>query len=292
VNAFGLRGPERAPRGADEVRVLCLGDSFVYGQGVAESDTISAQLERVLADRRATGARPVTVWNGGHRGYNTEQELALLEELVPGLDPDVVVLVWYPNDLEEVDVAGAARRLTESGPITFDTGARFEGAVARNWRLKQAVRHSALAMRLHDLVQDSRSAAPVAAEGVERGFTRLAASLERFATLAREHDFDALVAVLPDSDSVSRDGEPAAQDRVSVAPAGDAPSATARVLALASSAVVPAVDLCPALRAQRRREGRLHVLAYDGHYDGRAYATVAEQLADELEHRFAGRLGR
>lgn len=283
VNAFGLRGPERTPRGADETRVLCLGDSFVYGQGVAEADTISAQLERALERRRGAGARPAAVWNGGHRAYNTEQELALLAELAPRLAPDVVVLVWYPNDLEETDVAGAARRLAESGPITFDTGARFEGAVARNWRLKQLVRHSALAMRLHDLAQDWRTAAPVSGDGVERGYTRLGDSLARFAALARTHDFDALVAVLPDSASVARDEE--FEDRA-------APSAAARVLALAADAGVAAVDLLPALRAQRRRDGRLHVLAYDGHYDGRAYAAVAEQLADELEHRFARRLGR
>lgn len=277
VNAFGLRGPERAPLGAAEVRVLCLGDSFVYGQGVAEEETIPAQLERELARRRAGAARPVTVWNGGHRAYNTEQELALFAELAPKLAPDVAVLVWYPNDLEEVDVEGAAQRLAASGPITFDTGARFEGAVARNWRLKQLVRHSALAMRLHDLADEWRATAPVPGAS-ERGYARLRASLARFAELARLHGCEALVAVLPDSDSVARDG--------------DTPSAAVRVLALAADAGVGAVDLTPALRAQRRRDGRLHVLAYDGHYDGRAYAAVAEQLADELEQRFRGRLGR
>ena len=47
INALGLRGPEttRAPRG---LRVLCLGDSFTFGEFVDDAQTLPAQLSARL----------------------------------------------------------------------------------------------------------------------------------------------------------------------------------------------------------------------------------------------------
>jgi len=275
VNALGLRGAE-APEGPDGPRVLCVGDSFVYGQGVAEADTIPGQLEAALARRRAAGAPRAHVLNAGHRAYATEQELALIAELAPRVAPEVVVLVWFPNDLEEVDPAALAERVAAGQPFCFDVGGPFDGERAASWERTQLLRSSALVMKLHDAWQDAhyRAATPAA---LEAGYARLARSLATLAALAQQHDFAVLVAVLPPSSLVAVD-----EERGSAAP---------RVLSLAAVAGLAGLDLLPALRAQRRADGRLHVLPYDGHYDGRAYAAVGEELARELEQRFARRLG-
>ena len=95
VNQHGMRGedlPIEKPAGSK--RILVLGDSYAFGFGVDDEDTISAQLERAL--------RPDTpslqVLNMGVPGYQSGQELKVLERDGMQFSPDVVVLVYYAND--------------------------------------------------------------------------------------------------------------------------------------------------------------------------------------------------
>src|SRR5262249_13952739 len=133
VNRLGLRGPDLAKKAPGELRILCLGDSTTYGQGVAEEDTIPACLEAELARLSPPGSRRVRVVNGGVRGYGTKQELDLLEEVGPAIEPDLVLLLWYPNDLERPDLDSVCGKLERSGPVAFDTGTRMEGASLAWW---------------------------------------------------------------------------------------------------------------------------------------------------------------
>lgn len=98
VNALGLRGPELArekPRG--ERRVLAVGDSFTFGEGVADADTWPARLERTLGGPR--------VANLGVLGYGLDQQLLRLRQTGLALDPDVVVLAPFDDDLDRVLLA-------------------------------------------------------------------------------------------------------------------------------------------------------------------------------------------
>ncbi|MBI5362477.1 MAG: hypothetical protein HZA53_04805 [Planctomycetes bacterium] len=277
VNALGLRGPEHADAGEDDARVLVLGDSLVYGQGVGEEDTLPRALERALARRAGPDARRACVWNGGVRSYNTEQELALLEELLPRVRPNVVVLGWYANDLDRVDTDALARRLAASGPIVFDWNAPASADLRRDWRMRQLARRSALVMKLHDAWIDRTWPATKPAD-LEAAWTRLDGALGRLVELSRAHDFEVLIAVLPLATLVARD---AAVD-----------STTPRVRAACDARSIAVLDLLPALRALRRAEGRLSVIPDDGHYDGAAKAAMGEEIAEELEERFARRFRR
>lgn len=277
VNALGLRGPGAAAAADDDVRVLVLGDSLVYGQGVGEEDTLPRAIERALERRAGPEARRARVWNGGVRSYNTEQELALLEELLPRIRPNVVVLGWFANDLDRVDTAAMSARIGKSGPIVFDWNVPASDEARRSWRLRQAARRSALVMKLHDLWTDLTWPATEPADR-ESAWARLDGSLGRLADLARAHDFDVLVVVLPLATLVARD------DAVD--------STTPRVRAACDAHSIAVLDLLPVLRALRRAGGRLPVLPYDGHYDGAANAAMGEEVAEELEERFARRFRR
>lgn len=86
-----------APPEPGVVRVLFVGDSFVYGLGIPEAaDTLPAQLERALV---AAGVR-AQVLDAGVCGADTEREISVLQELVPRTRPDLVLLGYYPNDIE------------------------------------------------------------------------------------------------------------------------------------------------------------------------------------------------
>lgn len=98
VNALGLRDEElplEKPPGVS--RVLCLGDSFTFALGVRLEDLYVKQLEQRL--RSTTTSRGFQVVNAGVAGYNTRQELITLETLGFSLDPDLIVLGFYWNDL-------------------------------------------------------------------------------------------------------------------------------------------------------------------------------------------------
>mgnify|MGYP001447690821 CR=1 FL=1 len=100
TNAEGLRGTEPVglAREPHSLRVLCLGDSYTYGVGVADPFTYPAQLQ-LLLKKRLPG-RPVQVINAGVPFYDIFDELAYFREKGVRLAPDVVVLQFYGDDLE------------------------------------------------------------------------------------------------------------------------------------------------------------------------------------------------
>jgi lysophospholipase L1-like esterase len=98
VNRQGLRGAEIAAAPAEGVRrIFVLGDSVVFGWGLAEEETFSWQLEAEMRDRGLA----VEVLNGGTPGYNTLSELAHLESVGIPLSPDLVILGVSLNDFTE-----------------------------------------------------------------------------------------------------------------------------------------------------------------------------------------------
>jgi len=95
IDAMGMRGPDVDPvKPPGTFRILGLGDSFTFGVGVREPDTFLRKLESKL---RASGGR-YEVLNAGTPGYNTRDEVASLKHRWLGLDPDLVLIVFYLND--------------------------------------------------------------------------------------------------------------------------------------------------------------------------------------------------
>ena len=100
VNRLGFRGAEITddkPDGA--LRVLCIGDSQTFGNGVAQEKVYSSQLEEILSQEWDGGA--VEVINAGVQAYDTIQEIRMLERHAPTLRPDVVTVGFYINDIGE-----------------------------------------------------------------------------------------------------------------------------------------------------------------------------------------------
>jgi hypothetical protein len=95
INSHGIRGeefPTTKPVGTK--RILILGDSYAFGFGVDEADTISTQLQRRLQPTSPN----LQVLNMGVPGYQTGQEYHRLTRDGLRFSPDIVVLVYYAND--------------------------------------------------------------------------------------------------------------------------------------------------------------------------------------------------
>lgn len=99
TNSHGYRGPERPLRKpARGFRVLGLGDSVLFGWGVAREDSGLARLEQRLAERLP--GRPVDTINTGVPGYNTAMQAQVLASRGLAFEPDVVLVDFVDNDLE------------------------------------------------------------------------------------------------------------------------------------------------------------------------------------------------
>jgi hypothetical protein len=126
TNDAGYRGDHfSVERTAGVRRVALLGDSFAFGLGVKESDTLARHLEALLS--RGAGC-PTEVLNFGVPGYGTDQEEALLRRRVLRYAPDVAV-VWY--FLNDVEVEGTLAFLGGDKPRGFFPVARGFSALAR-----------------------------------------------------------------------------------------------------------------------------------------------------------------
>ena len=103
VNSLGFRDQERS-RGADgRLRIAVLGDSYIWGDGVADPDQIwSHILERRLLEH--SGDR-VEVLSWGRNGWSTQRQLAFLENEGREFDIDYLILGFVANDPWIVNVS-------------------------------------------------------------------------------------------------------------------------------------------------------------------------------------------
>jgi hypothetical protein len=111
VGAWTFRVSSHRTRGADfprekpagEKRLLCLGDSFAFGLWCDEDQTLAGHLAR-LANAREDELGSGAAWRAvdlGVPGYHAGQQLRAFEQDGLALDPDVVVLYFNSNDIEE-----------------------------------------------------------------------------------------------------------------------------------------------------------------------------------------------
>lgn len=97
LNRYGFREREFPTQKAPGAyRVAFIGDSYTFGQGIAESERMSNLLEADLREE----APNVEVLNFGNAGNNTADEVVVLQKVLGELDPDFVVLQWFVNDVE------------------------------------------------------------------------------------------------------------------------------------------------------------------------------------------------
>ena len=112
IGRHGLRGEApMLPKPDTEARVFVMGGSSVFDINVSKS-----WAEALTPGMRAAGATQVRSYNAGMPGFTSRESLALYEDKVRFLDPDVVVLYQGWNDakymhafLDHVDVDGFYR---------------------------------------------------------------------------------------------------------------------------------------------------------------------------------------
>lgn len=102
-NGFGMRGGEIRERTGKTYRVVVLGDSLAWGQGIYPYTSRFPEVAEKLFRERYPGA-DIEVINIGAPGFNLREHNEYLPFVI-NLDPDFVLYQWYVNDMEKhVDV--------------------------------------------------------------------------------------------------------------------------------------------------------------------------------------------
>jgi len=116
INSHGFRGEEfSVDKGGDIFRILMLGDSYVFGYGLSDNETLPFQLEE-LFNARVMG-QEFEVLDAGVPGYGIFQMVNFYKETGKDYDADLIVLMSIESNLlrqpsdEERDVKGHLRNV-------------------------------------------------------------------------------------------------------------------------------------------------------------------------------------
>ena len=95
TNQHGMReAPTEYAKAEDEYRIIVLGDSSNFGQGVSGTEMWSNQLAEILS---SASTRTVTVLNAACPGWTTHQGVEVMAEYGWKFDPDMVI-AGFNND--------------------------------------------------------------------------------------------------------------------------------------------------------------------------------------------------
>ena len=98
INKWGFRGADfQKQKTPGTRRVMVLGDSFTFGEGVRLEDTFVRQMEEKL--RRRT-EQSIEVLNFGVSAWATRDEAAYFKQVGVDFDPDLVLVAYVLNDAD------------------------------------------------------------------------------------------------------------------------------------------------------------------------------------------------
>lgn len=251
INNVGFRGEDISvdkPPGMR--RILCLGDSFTFGEGVREEDAWPQRLGRLAGPR-------TQVINAGVQGYDLDHEALYLFLYGRQLDPDVVVVAFFMNDAMPFgETVSHHERMTETSaePSGF-------AEVSALWRLLE--RRRATARRSRAYLRDLRRSFS------SRRWEEARGRIPRLREMADHDGFEIVALIFPLLYKLDG-GYPLEREHEEVRTAF-------------ADAGIEVLDLLDTYRSHRAPELWAHPV--DHHPNELAHAIAAERLARFLEIR-------
>lgn len=187
-NDLGFRGKSPASDGKTiSTRIIVLGDSVVAGIWVSNPEHLmTAKLEEKL---RKTVPNP-EVLNFGVPGYNTRQEIAILEDRGTKLRPDLVILGYCLND-QSVDNGGVVDHLRSEEILKKPP----RKSLLRDW---SALASACLSSIDSHLGLNQRSATNLEDCPKIEKENSPNSSFEKFKSLSNRYKFTPVVVIFPD----------------------------------------------------------------------------------------------
>lgn len=136
TNSQGFRDREITTKKPDTVRIVVVGDSFVFGHGISENEyTYPNQLEIVL--KKKFPKKDIEVLNTGVKGYSPDQEYRFITMRLFSLEPDFVIWGINPSDVINLLENPSLYDLSHDGRLV-PTSAKFTWLFGQGWFIQNA----------------------------------------------------------------------------------------------------------------------------------------------------------
>ncbi len=252
------------PKG-DCVHVVLSGDSFVFGDGVDGEKSFFGLLKDWNAQN--SNGRCVRFFNIAERATTIQQQAVRIRETMPVLQPDLVLLGQYQNDLTDLTKPGFAAYVPSDPKLDGTTWAdiiRKRVPVFKLSLIKFLTYHAFAFMVSNDIKYDLLAQWSVLEDPSNRETVAELSSIydSLYASLVADLKRDSVefgVIIFPSKFDVLAGRSPEEQYFVRLAERHD----------------VPHLSMFPALDAKR---ARYPYLMYDGHLNEYGNSVVAEEL--------------
>jgi len=264
TNSIGIRDSEYLhPPPTNTYRILALGDSQTFGNGLDLADTWPKQLETVL-NREAKKYLRFEVLNAGIPGSATWQHEIILQRMIHNYHPDMVILGFYVNDV--------SKRV----PVEFKKDNTNTLKLRIGYTLKQSALlltfRSALASLRQKVSPDSYYLWQIALlngkpdQKIEDGWKQVEKSLSAMKKTSEENNIAFLVASLPRRDQVS----------------GNQPGEAynIRLESIARQNGISMKSMLEALEASFKIYGKDLFIPWDGHNSRIGNSIIAQEIAN------------
>ena len=108
INSIGFRSPE--PLSSATTKILTVGDSSVFGDGVQDNETLSSQISKMLGP-------DVDVQNAGVPGYTCWQSRIWVQRIRNQFQPDILITYNQHSDYRRASGHDRVIAATQLGPI-------------------------------------------------------------------------------------------------------------------------------------------------------------------------------
>jgi len=271
VNSLGFRGKDfEARKAPGTYRILCVGDSYTFGDYVDDDDTFPAGLEKRL--RQASPGTPIEVVNAGVNGYTITDEAGLVQEKGLSLEPDEILVAFVLNDLADLTRQISSRENQRRAAAEMSASAL---APVKRWLRHTATYNFLFVIKatvlgrlgLDPTIQDvpiRHLLYPPYDATTEALFARYRDELLKLRDLATEHHARLRLVLFPFYEQVV-DGASA--------------EAQARITSMASDAGIPVVDLLPEFLKGGPRAAKLFLMPLDHHPSAAGHRAAAREVA-------------
>ena len=273
INSRGIRDAEYGSQSTPQTtRILALGDSQTFGNGLKLADTWPKQLERQL--NAQAGVTRYEVLNGGLPASDTWQHEILLKRLMSIYNPDIVVLAFYVNDIVSKPVSIMSAQGKDSGRV--------------NSRLVYLLKRSVLLLSLRNAYDAIRQIilsgkgfhmqnALLAGESnpvIDKRWKQVEDSLSSMKEVSVRNNASFLVVSLPRRDQV--DGH---------LPAGQY---NKRLSVVMKKVGVNFMNMLAPLQIAYKKHGKALFIPWDGHNTEVANRVIARQVATAVQAMSTG----
>ena len=272
INSLGYRGRAISlTKHPETFRILCIGDSFTFGDKVNDDATWPYYLERLMEQQHINAE----VINAGVAGTTIDDQLYFLKRSIV-LSPDMVILMFSENDIDN---------LGEPEPyyVTLEKQRRVKSLpIVRNvyhWVRDTALFHFALYVRKWlDMVSQKNGNGRDAAHH-QRLWRRYQKLLSEMKTYLEGLGIQFVFTIFPSNyrfqEQVNHNTVYPHLDRIELA--------TRRM-------GIDTINLMEPLRQTKMTRDELYLLPYDGHPSGLAYARAGEAIFEFLQQRHGDNL--